>query len=161
VEALPAPGGAEGRGHLHDVQGAQQGGGDSRVTIFYEKFVKEVLIEAETMVSIVRTQIMPAALLQQTTLAEAVPPRMRRARTARTAARSLREFVGLVNDLRAATDGVEAALRRTLEGRRGARQAHQGEVRRRWRSAAAADQLEGLVPASCGAADVPELLFIK
>ncbi len=44
----------------------------SRCTIFLEKYVKQVAIEAETMASMVRTQIIPAVLQHQRRLAEAV-----------------------------------------------------------------------------------------
>jgi glutamine synthetase len=45
---------------------------DSRITIAYEKYNKELTIEAETMVTIARTQLLPAALRHQTLLAQAV-----------------------------------------------------------------------------------------
>ncbi|MBL8990691.1 MAG: glutamine synthetase III [Phycisphaerae bacterium] len=44
----------------------------SRCTIFLEKYVKQVTIEAETMASMARTQIIPAVLQHQRRLAEAV-----------------------------------------------------------------------------------------
>ncbi|VAX42149.1 Glutamine synthetase type III, GlnN, partial [hydrothermal vent metagenome] len=45
---------------------------DSRTTIFFEKYCKQLLIEAETMVSLVRTQVLPAALRHQTETIEAL-----------------------------------------------------------------------------------------
>ena len=45
---------------------------DSRTHIAVEKFVKQLVIEAETMVVMARTQILPAALKHQTMLAGAV-----------------------------------------------------------------------------------------
>ncbi len=45
---------------------------DSRAHIFLEKFNKQVSIEAETMISMARTMIIPAAMQYQTRFAEAV-----------------------------------------------------------------------------------------
>ena len=45
---------------------------DSRTTIFFEKYCKQLIIEAETMVSLVRTQILPAAWRHQTEVIEAL-----------------------------------------------------------------------------------------
>lgn len=45
---------------------------ESRATIHMEKFVKQVVIEAETMVSLARTYVLPAAIRHQAELAEAV-----------------------------------------------------------------------------------------
>ena len=45
---------------------------ESRYHIAVEKYVKQLVIEAETMVSIARTQIIPAALRHQQLLAETV-----------------------------------------------------------------------------------------
>lgn len=45
---------------------------DSRTTIFYEKYCKQMLIEAETMRSIVRTRVLPAALRHQTECIDAL-----------------------------------------------------------------------------------------
>ena len=45
---------------------------DSRIHIAIEKYVKQLGIEAETMVSIAKSQILPAALEHQRRVAEAV-----------------------------------------------------------------------------------------
>ena len=44
----------------------------SRHAITVEKYVKQILIEAETMVSIARSQVLPAALRYQAIVANAV-----------------------------------------------------------------------------------------
>jgi glutamine synthetase len=83
---------------------------ESRAHIFAEKYCKQVLIEAETMVSMANTQVMPAAIRQQTELAEGV---------AATAAadvddpglrKTLDEHVSRVGRLRAALAAVEEAV---------------------------------------------------
>jgi glutamine synthetase len=45
---------------------------DSRTTIFFEKYCKQLVIEAETMVSLVRTQVLPASWRHQTEVIEAL-----------------------------------------------------------------------------------------
>lgn len=83
---------------------------ESRAHIFAEKYCKQVLIEAETMVSMANTQVMPAAIRQQTELAEGV---------AATAAadvddpglrKTLDEHVARVGRLREAVAAVEEAV---------------------------------------------------
>src|SRR5690606_9163580 len=78
--------------------------------IFAEKYVKQITIEADTMVSMINTQILPAAVRQQTELAEAV--------TATAAAdvddddlrRALTQHVAVVGRLRAATAQLDQAI---------------------------------------------------
>jgi len=83
---------------------------ESRAYIFAEKYCKQVIIEAETMVSMASTQIMPAAIRQQTELAEAVhataaadvdDPGLRAA---------LDTYVAKVGKLRTAVAALEAAI---------------------------------------------------
>ena len=45
---------------------------NSRATIFFEKYSKQLLIEAETMVALVRTEVLPAAWRHQTEVIEAL-----------------------------------------------------------------------------------------
>jgi glutamine synthetase len=83
---------------------------ESRAHIFAEKYCKQVIIEAETMVSMANTQILPAAVRHQTELAEAV--------TATEAAQvndsdlrdNLSEHVAAVSRLRGAIAGLDKAL---------------------------------------------------
>ena len=58
---------------VQEVRGAEQGRSSiPGCTSRYEKYVKQLTIEAETMISIARTQILPAALQHQARVAEAV-----------------------------------------------------------------------------------------
>ena len=67
---------------------------ESRTHIAVEKYVKQLTIEAETMVRMARTMILPAAFAHQTLMAEAVrPPRPRGSKDADTRT-ALKEFVG-------------------------------------------------------------------
>jgi glutamine synthetase len=84
---------------------------DSRANIFTEKYVKQLLIEAESMASIARTRILPAALRHQSLIAQAI--------TAAEAAHAdpgdqrdlLAAFIQRVNKFRAATRALEAVVR--------------------------------------------------
>jgi glutamine synthetase len=80
---------------------------DSRIHIQLEKYVKQLGIEAETMVSIARTQILPAALEHQRRVAEAVTATKSAGVDATDAAAALREFVSLAAEFRKRTAEVE------------------------------------------------------
>ncbi|MGN6390982.1 MAG: glutamine synthetase III family protein [Gemmatimonadales bacterium] len=80
---------------------------ESRIHIAIEKYVKQIGIEAETMVTIAKSQILPAALEHQRRVADAVASTKAAGVDASDAAEALREFVGLVTDFRARTAEVE------------------------------------------------------
>lgn len=81
----------------------------SREHIFLEKYVKQVLIEAETALVMGRTQILPAAVRQQTELAEAVAATQAADADASEARTALDDFIELVNNLRNAIKTLEEA----------------------------------------------------
>jgi glutamine synthetase len=85
---------------------------DSRATIFMEKYVKQLLIEAESMASIARTRILPAALRHQTLLAETLAATEAADVDPGELRDSLASFVDLVNRFRAATRALEQAAAR-------------------------------------------------
>ncbi|MBA2626926.1 MAG: glutamine synthetase type III, partial [Gemmatimonadales bacterium] len=78
-----------------------------RMHIAVEKYVKQITIEAETMVSIARGMILPAALQHQALVAEAVAATDAAGVDCEDTRESLREFVRLVTELRLATAEVE------------------------------------------------------
>jgi len=82
----------------------------SRQWIFYEKYVKQMLIEAETMVEAARRQILPAALQHQTLLAEAIGGAKRAGVESPEQTKMLQEWVDLVTEFRAASDTLAAAV---------------------------------------------------
>jgi glutamine synthetase len=82
---------------------------ESRAHIFVEKYIKQVLIEAETMVAIARTTILPAAVRQQTELAEAVAATEAADVQSSDLRASLEEHVDLVTRLRTAIAKLDAA----------------------------------------------------
>jgi glutamine synthetase len=80
---------------------------DSRIHIAIEKYVKQLGIEAETMVSIAKSQILPAALEHQRRTAEAVAATKAAGVDVADGTQALREFVELVTQFRARTAEVE------------------------------------------------------
>src|SRR5690606_151722 len=74
-----------------------------------EKYIKQLTIEAETMVSIARSQILPAVIEHQTMLAEAVAATDAAGVECPEDRQALREFMGLVSRLRGGIAGLEAA----------------------------------------------------
>jgi glutamine synthetase len=82
---------------------------ESRTHIAIEKYIKQLAIEAETMVSIARGQVLPAALRHQQGIAEAVAATKAAGVDCADTIASLRSFVELVTRLRNATASVEQA----------------------------------------------------
>jgi glutamine synthetase len=80
---------------------------DSRIHIQLEKYIKQLAIEAETMVSMARNHILPAALEHQRRVAEAVTATKAAGVDAGDSAAVLREFVTLVAEFRKRTGEVE------------------------------------------------------
>jgi glutamine synthetase len=83
---------------------------ESREHILFEKYIKQVLIEAETAVVMGKTQILPAAVRQQTELAEAVAATAAADADASETRTSLDDFICLVNNLRNAIKTLEEAI---------------------------------------------------
>jgi glutamine synthetase len=80
---------------------------ESRIHIAIEKYVKQLAIEAETMVSMARGQILPAALEHQRRMAEAVAATKAAGIEPGETLGALREFIGLVDQFRQRTAEVE------------------------------------------------------
>jgi glutamine synthetase len=82
---------------------------DSRTTIFFEKYAKQIQIESEQMVLLARQYILPAALRQQTLLAETVVATQGADVDAEPARTELRAFAGYVDRFRDLTDRLDEA----------------------------------------------------
>jgi glutamine synthetase len=80
---------------------------DSRIHIAIEKYVKQLQIEAETMVSIARGHLLPAALEHQRRTADAVSSTKAAGVDAGETVRALRSFVDLVDEFRRRIADVE------------------------------------------------------
>ena len=136
---------------------------ESRWHIAVEKYVKQMTIEAETMVAMARSMILPAALQHQTLMAETVAATESADVACKDEKKALSEFVALVAGFRAAI----AKLEKLVAHGDGEPEAHAEQVARKLRPAmdelrALADQLE--VHTAAELWPVPtyrELLFLK
>ncbi|HEU4698267.1 MAG TPA: glutamine synthetase III [Gemmatimonadales bacterium] len=82
---------------------------ESRMHIAVEKWVKQLQIEAETMVSMARGHILPAALRHQALVADAVAATDAAGVADEATRTQLQEFVGLVGQLRRGIGALEQA----------------------------------------------------
>jgi glutamine synthetase len=80
---------------------------ESRMHIAVEKYVKQLMIEAEMMVSIARSHILPAALEHQGLMANTINATEEAGVKVEGERKALREFAGLVTGLRTAIAAVE------------------------------------------------------
>ena len=80
---------------------------ESRMHIAVEKYIKQLTIEAEMMVSIARGQILPAALQHQALVAETVAATEAAGVDCPDTREALADFVALVSQLRMATSSLE------------------------------------------------------
>jgi glutamine synthetase len=136
---------------------------DSRTHIAIEKYVKQLGIEAETMVSMARNHILPAALQHQYRTAQAVAATKAAGIECADTTAALRSFVELVSRLQTATASVErAASHQEQDPLR-----HAGQISRELKPAMAqlrevVDQLETLVAADLWPLPTyRDLLFLK
>jgi glutamine synthetase len=89
---------------------------ESRASIYAEKYSAEVLIEAETMLSLARRSILPAAVAHQSDLAESVAAVSAAGVDPGAQNASLEAFVDLVNRLVGAITGLERAVKHEPDG---------------------------------------------
>jgi glutamine synthetase len=82
---------------------------DSRIHVAYEKYNKELTIEAESMVSVARTHILPAAYQHQTRIANAVAATEAAGVKAKDTYTILGQFVNLVSRFQEAIEALEKA----------------------------------------------------
>ena len=82
---------------------------ESRYHIAVEKWVKQLAIEAETMIAMARTMILPAALRQQLLIADAVTATEGAGVDCDDTVKALEHFTGLVREARSALVVLEAA----------------------------------------------------
>jgi glutamine synthetase len=89
---------------------------ESRAHIFAEKYTKQVVIEAETMVSMAKTLVLPAAIRHQTQLAEAVASSASADVEDTELRGELTDHIHRISKVRSAVDALEQALSRHEEG---------------------------------------------
>jgi glutamine synthetase len=135
----------------------------SRAEVFFEKFNKQVSIEAETMVQMARTMILPAAIKHQTRLAEACAATQAAGVDAEQQRQELEDFVELVSRLSVAISKLEKVAHHHDSDAH----THAKHIKAHVRPAMAdvrsiADQLEGATSADLWPMPTyRELLFIK
>jgi glutamine synthetase len=98
---------------------------ESRATIFFEKYCKQLLIEAETMVSLVRTKVLPGAWRHQTEVIDALAA----SESVEIENPELRGEVERVVELTRACQGRLAALEASLKGEHGSPARHAAAIR--------------------------------
>ncbi len=86
---------------------------ESRQAIAYEKYIKQLEIEAETMVSMARTMILPAALKSQAVVALAVSTTEAAGVKCNDTLAALGEFVNLVSRFRESLAALEKVISHT------------------------------------------------
>jgi glutamine synthetase len=83
---------------------------ESRYHIAVEKYIKQLGIEAEMMIAMTKTMILPAALRQQTLIANAVNASESAGVDCEDTVGSLEGFAGMVREVRTALAAVEASV---------------------------------------------------
>ncbi|MDX9912534.1 MAG: glutamine synthetase III [Phycisphaerales bacterium] len=136
---------------------------ESRAHVFHEKFNKQVLIEAETIIALAATRILPASLRYQADLAEAVAATEAADADATQAREMLTQLIEKVADLRGALQGV-----RTASAKHPASvEKHTDQIAKELRPTIRAcrlaiDELERIVPADMWPLPTyPDLLRVK
>ena len=136
---------------------------ESRYHIAVEKYVKQLGIEAEMMITMTKTMILPAALRHQSELARAIMNTESAGVDCPGTVESLEAFAELVSTVRKALAGVEAAAAHEDDDPL----RHATQIRNKVRPAmavlrAAADEVETLVAADLWPMPTyRELLFLK
>ncbi len=163
VEALPVLGSSRAIELFKKYNVLSKAEVESRVHAFTEKYVKQITIEAEQMVLIARTMILPAALRHQGMLAETVSESEEAGGDIKVVRKLFVDYASLVNRFIAAIDKLEAGL-----------SAHEDDALKHAKHLklkvcplmdelrARADELEAQVPASLWPLpSYRELLFLK
>ena len=88
----------------------------SRYVIFCESYVKTITIEANTMVMMARTMILPAAVRYQSELAQSVSATKNAGINDDSQLDMLRDFAGMVSQFRGATESLATAVDHHAEG---------------------------------------------
>jgi glutamine synthetase len=119
----------------------------ARVDVLVETYNKTMAIEARTLASMIKQQVLPAALRYQTELAETVAATQAAGVECADTARHLNEVVKMVTALRKSLKAVEAAeSHEASDGEKHARFIHDKLVPAMQDARSAADELESVIP---------------
>ncbi len=141
----------------------------SRAHIHIEKFCKQVVIEADTMVQMARTQVLPAAIRHQKMLAETVAASAAAGTDSDVAREELDRYAEMVRELREKMEKLEHAQEHGSAGGHGSEDpwAHAKHIKQEVRPAMGelrtiVDELEGVTSADLWPLPTyREMLFIK
>ena len=135
----------------------------ARVEVNLERYNRTVGIEARTLVSILRREVMPAALRYQAELGNAVAATMAAGVKCAETKGQLEHLVGLIGDLRKAIQAVEKAEQHNADtGEQHARHVRDKLVPAMNTARAVSDELEQLIPDDLWPlARYAEMLFVK
>ncbi len=109
VQAIPVLGSKKSKDLFKKYKVLSPAETESRVTIFLEKYAKQVQIESEQMVLMARQLILPAALRHQRVMAEAVASSEGAGVEAPVERKALESFVDLLGRFRTAVDALDEA----------------------------------------------------
>jgi glutamine synthetase len=120
----------------------------ARVDVLFETYVKTLGIEARTLVSMLKQQVLPAALRYQTELAETVSATQSAGAECPDTIEQLEQAIQLIADLRTAIAAVEDAEKHPSPGdvEKHAKFIHEKLVPAMQRARAASDALEAEIP---------------
>ncbi|MCZ6611102.1 MAG: glutamine synthetase type III, partial [Planctomycetota bacterium] len=135
----------------------------ARVEVLWDQYNMILGIEARTMVSMLKTQVMPAALRHQTELAEAVAATQAAGVDCESTRAGLQELVDMIDELREATQAVQQAETHQLtDSQRQARHIRDSLIPAMDRARAASDALESVIPADLWTLPTyGEMLFLR
>ena len=109
VSALPALGSRKARSLFNKYKVLKPAELESRLVIFFEKYNKQIQIESEQMVLLARQYILPAAIRQQTRMAEAVVATQNADVDASSARAELQAFTDLLDRFRDSINRLDQA----------------------------------------------------
>ena len=135
----------------------------ARVDVLLETYIKTMGIEARTLISMLKQQVLPAALRCQTELAEAVAATQSAGVKCKDTAEQLTDIVSLVTDLRKALKAVETAeAHHAPDAEKHTRYIHDKLVPAMAKAREAADTLEQVVPDDLWTLPTyAEMLFVR
>lgn len=135
----------------------------ARVDVYLEKYTTEIAIEARTLVSMLRREVLPAAIRYQTELAGAVGATEAAGVRCAESRAQLEHLLELINDLRSAIQAVESTLaHEAVDLERRARHVRDRVLPAMDAARAVSDTLEQLIPGDLWPLPrYSEMLFIK
>jgi glutamine synthetase len=136
---------------------------NARVDVLLETYVKTMDIEARTLISMLKQQVLPAALRFQTELAETVAATKSAGVQCPDTTKNLKEVIELITELRKSIEMVEKSnAHKAADAEKHAMYIHQKLVPAMARARAASDALEEVIPDDLWTLPTyAEMLFVR